>query len=127
MSDVTTEQIRVQVESRFLPEHSSETRSLWVYTYTVTITNIGYQSSQLLRRHWYITDGWGKVQEVEGEGVIGEQPVLHPGESHTYSSFCPLSTPTGSMHGYYTFVRGAGEEFQAEVGLFALGGNTLLN
>jgi ApaG protein len=98
-----------------------------VYTYTVTITNIGYQSSQLLRRHWYITDGWGKVQEVEGEGVIGEQPVLHPGESHTYSSFCPLSTPTGSMHGYYTFVRGAGEEFQAEVGLFALGGDTLLN
>lgn len=118
MSDVTTEGIRIKSTVTFLPERSGDNQ--WLFSYTITISNEGTSPAQLLRRHWIITDGWEQVEEVEGEGVVGEQPRLEPGESFQYTSFCPLLTPTGTMRGTYRMVRDSGQEFDAQVGPFLL-------
>jgi ApaG protein len=120
MSEAVTNNIRVEVLARHSPENSKPLDDQWVFQYTVRITNQGDDTVQLLTRHWIITDGVGEVHEVKGPGVIGEQPVLAPGESFKYSSWCPLKTPTGVMRGTYQMARPAGEQFDIEIAPFAL-------
>ena len=112
--------IRVAISPSFIPEHSDPEENRFVFAYRVRITNESDKRVQLLLRHWTIIDGDGQRAEVEGDGVIGQQPVLDPGQSHTYSSFCPLATQWGTMEGYYTFSNEAGETFRVDVGRFFL-------
>jgi ApaG protein len=120
MSDAVTESIRVEVLARYSPENSQALQSDWVFQYTVRITNQGTDTVQLISRHWIITDALEHVEEVRGLGVIGEQPVLGPGESFKYSSWCPLKTPTGMMQGTYQMVRSDGSQFDVAVAPFGL-------
>jgi ApaG protein len=120
MSDAVTNSIRVEVLSRHSPENSRPQQGEWVFEYTVRITNQGNDTVQLISRHWIITDALEHTEEVRGPGVIGEQPVLAPGESFKYSSWCPLKTPTGLMRGTYQMVRAGGERFDIEIAPFAL-------
>ena len=120
MSEAVTESIRVEVLSRYSAENSRPLEDNWVFQYTVRITNQGPETVQLISRHWIITDGSQHTEEVKGPGVVGEQPVLAPGESFQYSSWCPLKTPTGSMHGTYQMARTSGEQFDIEIAPFAL-------
>jgi ApaG protein len=115
-----TEGIRVAVSPAFLPEHSDVEEGRYVFGYRIKLTNESSERVQLLSRRWIIIDGEGQRSEVEGEGVVGEQPVIEPGESYTYSSFCPLATPWGTMEGSYTFADQTGREFQVEIGRFFL-------
>lgn len=120
MSTAVTQGIRVTVNSRFVPERSSPARRQYFFEYHVRIANEGQRPAQLRSRHWIITDGDGKVQEVRGDGVVGEQPRLGPGEVHEYRSYCVLETAYGSMRGSYRMVRDNGDEFDAEIAPFAL-------
>ncbi len=120
MSIAITRGVKVEVESEYLPDRSDVERGYYFFAYHVKITNEGDEPVQLLSRHWIITDGNGKVEEVRGAGVIGEQPVIEPGESHQYSSFCPLETSVGSMQGTYQMVTESGESFDAEIAPFRL-------
>ena len=120
VSDAVTNSVRVEVLSRHSPEHSHPTQNEWVFQYTVRITNQGTETVQLLTRHWIITDAMGEIREVKGPGVVGQQPVLQPGESFKYSSWCPLKTPMGMMHGTYQMVRTDGSRFDIEIAPFAL-------
>ena len=120
-SEALTRGIRVQVRSFFVPERSAPDEQRWFFAYQITISNEGDETAQLVSRHWIITDGDGDVEEVQGAGVVGEQPVLGPGESFEYSSACPLTTPVGSMHGSYQMVTEGGERFDAEIAPFSLG------
>ena len=119
-SDTTTQWIRVIVETKYDPTRSSPQQSQWFFLYTVRITNEGTSTAQLLTRHWIITDATGKVEEVKGPGVIGEQPVLQQGQSFEYTSGCPLTTPFGSMRGTYQMKTPDGDEFDAEIAEFIL-------
>lgn len=112
--------IKVTVESRYLPEQSDPQSNNYVFAYTVTIRNEGAKPAQLLRRHWIITDGNGNVQEVEGEGVVGEQPRLAPGQGFRYTSGTILPTPYGTMRGFYFLRADSGETLQAEIPEFLL-------
>jgi ApaG protein len=120
ISEAVTNNIRVEVLSRYSPEHSHPLNDEWVFQYTVRITNQGPETVQLVSRHWIITDGFDHVREVKGPGVVGEQPILAPGESYKYSSWCPLKTPTGTMRGTYRMVGPEGEQFDIEIAPFAL-------
>lgn len=120
MSKATTRGVRVEVRSAYVEEQSSPEDDLWFFAYHVTISNVGQDRVQLLTRHWVITDGDGQVREVEGPGVVGEQPSLDPGESFEYTSACPLPTPVGTMQGTYRMVTSDGEQFDAEVAVFGL-------
>ena len=120
MSDAVTNSIRVEVLSRHSPENSRPQQGEWIFEYTVRITNQGNERVQLISRHWIITDAFDHVEEVKGPGVVGEQPVLAPGESFKYSSWCPLKTPVGMMHGAYQMVRPDGSQFEIEIAPFAL-------
>ncbi|HVS00309.1 MAG TPA: Co2+/Mg2+ efflux protein ApaG [Thermoanaerobaculia bacterium] len=120
MSDTTTRGIRIQVQSFYDEERSSPQESYYFFAYQVRITNLGIEKAQLLSREWIITDGNGEMQRAQGPGVVGEQPVLAPGELFEYTSFCPLSTPVGSMQGSYRMVLESGESFDAEIAPFGL-------
>jgi ApaG protein len=120
MSEAVTNNIRVEVLSQHSAENSKPAQDEWVFQYTVRITNLGAETVQLLTRHWIITDASGHVEEVRGPGVVGEQPVLAPGASFKYSSWCPLKTPMGTMHGTYQMVRAGGDQFDIEIAPFAL-------
>ena len=120
MSDTTTRGVRVQVESEYLPDRSSPEENQYFFSYTVQITNLGDEVVQLIDRHWVITNANGEVEHVRGPGVVGEQQVLEPGEGFEYTSFCPLSTSFGTMHGEYGMRSHAGENFDADIGAFAL-------
>jgi len=120
VSDTTTNGIRVQVSSQFLPDRSSPKEEQYVFAYHITITNVGTDTAQLISRHWIITNADGETEEVQGPGVVGEQPVLKPGEHFEYTSFCPLKTNVGTMHGSYTMVSPEGEAFQARISPFTL-------
>jgi ApaG protein len=120
MSHAVTNDIRVEVLSRHSPENSQPTQGKWVFEYTVRITNLGNDTVKLLNRHWIITDGSDHTEEVRGPGVIGAQPVLAPGESFKYSSWCPLETPMGMMRGEYQMVGADGTRFDIEIAPFAL-------
>ncbi len=118
MSTAITEGIRVTVRSVFRPERSEPGRFL--FSYEVRLRNLGELAAQLLSRHWIITDAHGEVQEVVGDGVVGQQPHLDPGDEFEYTSYCILSTPHGSMHGTYRMVRPDGSRFDATIAPFAL-------
>ena len=120
MSEAITENIRVEVLSRYSAENSRPLEDNWVFQYTVRITNQGSETVQLISRHWIITDGSKNTEDVRGPGVVGEQPVLAPGESFQYSSWCPLKTPTGNMRGTYQMARASGDQFDIEIAPFAL-------
>jgi ApaG protein len=115
-----TDGVTVRVAVNFLPEQSRIEAGKWFWVYHIRLENDGPQAVQLLTRHWRITDGRGIVNHVEGEGVVGEQPVLLPGQSHDYVSGCPLTTPHGSMEGHYTFRREDGSLFEAAIPYFPL-------
>jgi ApaG protein len=120
MSEAVTEGVRVEVLARHSPENSRPHLDQWVFEYTVRITNESADTVQLISRHWIITDALDHLHEVKGLGVIGEQPVLAPGESFKYSSWCPLKTPTGAMRGTYQMVRSNGDPFEIEIAPFGL-------
>ncbi len=118
MSDRTTRDVQIRVQVRYVPERSDPARHQFFFAYQVTITNHGPATVQLVSRHWIITDAFGRVDEVKGDGVVGEQPVLATGESFTYTSACPLATSTGSMRGTYQMVTADGARFDAEIAPF---------
>ncbi len=120
MSSAITRGVRVDVESEYVPERSNPDQDVYFFTYHVRIANTGEETVQLISRHWIITNGDGRREEVRGPGVIGQQPRLEPGQSFNYSSFCPLNTPFGMMHGTYQMVTEDGKEFNAEVAPFKL-------
>jgi ApaG protein len=112
--------ITVSVKSAYLPENSDPARSQFVFAYTVTIINSGEVAAQLISRHWIITDAESQVQEVKGLGVVGQQPLLQPGESFEYTSGTSLPTAVGTMHGTYQMVAGDGKTFDAAIPPFTL-------
>jgi ApaG protein len=120
LSEAVTNNVSVEVLSQYSAENSHPQQGEWVFQYTVRITNKGADTVQLISRHWIITDAAEDVSEVKGPGVVGEQPVLAPGESFQYSSWCPLKTPMGTMRGTYQMVRVSGEKFDIEIAPFAL-------
>jgi ApaG protein len=124
-SEAVTAGIRVSVRARFSPDHSNLAQPTWFFLYTIKLTNESSETVQLLHRHWEITDGNGKVEHVRGPGVVGEQPVLRPGQSFEYTSGCPLPTPFGFMKGEYRMTReSSGELFDIEVAGFPLRADT---
>jgi len=119
-SQALTDGIRVKVQSYFLPEQSSPRDDRYVFAYTITISNEGASTAQLRTRHWIITDARGTVEEVRGDGVVGEQPRLLPGQSFQYTSGCVLNTPVGTMHGTFRMWRDDGSYFDATIAPFSL-------
>ncbi len=119
-SEAVTRGLRVHVRARFDPLRSDPGRGQWFFLYTVTLTNESAEQVQLLTRHWIIEDAHGRIEEVKGDGVVGETPILAPGESHEYTSGCPLTTEFGSMRGSYGMVTTGGEPFDAEIAEFVL-------
>jgi ApaG protein len=119
-SEAVTRGIRIRVQSCYVPERSRPEDQEWFFAYRVRITNEGTETAQLVSRHWIITDANGHEEQVTGPGVVGKQPVLGPGESFEYTSFCPLPTAFGTMHGTYQMVTVSGERFDAEVAAFTL-------
>lgn len=120
MSVTTTRGIRIEVESLYVEERSDPGEEYFFFAYHVRISNVGDEAAQLLSREWIITDSDGRVEEVRGAGVVGEQPLLEPGETFEYTSFCPLRTSVGSMHGHYTMRSAGGEMFDARIEPFTL-------
>ncbi|MGQ4274867.1 Co2+/Mg2+ efflux protein ApaG [Terrihabitans sp. B22-R8] len=120
MYSATTRDIQITVTPKFLTHESAPEKAHFVWAYSIDIENHGGSTVQLLSRYWRIVDGSGRVQEVEGAGVVGEQPVLPPGESFSYTSGVPLTTPTGFMAGRYVMETEAGERFDVEVPAFSL-------
>jgi len=116
----TTRLIKISAEPVFLDEESQPEDDYYVWAYTIVIENTGEEVVQLLNRHWMITDAHGRVHEVRGPGVVGEQPILQPGESFEYTSGTPLSTATGIMVGSYEMTTNSGEKFDVEVPPFSL-------
>jgi ApaG protein len=113
-------QISINVSTTYLAEQSDPSADRYVFAYTITISNVGTVSTQLISRHWIITDAENVVQEVKGLGVVGEQPLLQPGESFEYTSGTALATPVGTMQGTYQMVAEDGNKFDAEIPLFTL-------
>ncbi|MEM6381565.1 MAG: Co2+/Mg2+ efflux protein ApaG [Pseudomonadota bacterium] len=120
MYQAVTANIQVTVEPRFLPEESEPSSDRYFFAYSVEIANRGESVVQVRARYWRITDGIGRVQEIRGAGVVGEEPVIHPGESFRYTSGCPLETPTGIMVGHYAVETLDGERFTIDIPAFSL-------
>jgi ApaG protein len=120
-------QIQVDVETAYLEEQSEPAEHRFVFAYTVTLRNAGQVPAKLLTRHWIITDANGRIQEVRGEGVVGEQPHLQPGQGFRYSSGAVLETPVGSMHGSYQMLGDDGQHFDAPIAAFRLAKPGLLH
>lgn len=110
----------ITVETAFIPDQSDEAQNRYVFSYTITISNVGSMPAQLISRHWIIKNALEEVQEVRGLGVIGEQPLLRPGEQFQYTSGCVLTTPVGTMEGSYQMVAEDGTQFDAPIPLFHL-------
>lgn len=127
MNSADTYAIEVSVQTRYLREQSDPSAQRFAFAYTITIANQGALPAQLLSRHWLITDGNSKVQEVKGPGVVGEQPTIAPGASHTYTSGCLLDTPIGTMEGSYDMRASDGHRFVAEIKRFRLAKPNALN
>lgn len=120
MYSCKTGPITVEVTPRFLPDQSSPDESRWFWAYTVNITNTGDEPVQLVSRYWRIINGRGMIEEVEGPGVVGEQPTIKAGDHYRYTSGCPLDTASGSMEGHYEMVRANGSRFRAVIPAFSL-------
>ncbi len=118
--EAVTQGVVVRVSASYLPEQSEPQRGRWFWAYHIRIENAGDRAVQLLTRHWQITDGRGVRHTVEGEGVVGEQPMIAPGTSFDYVSGCPLSTPTGAMEGSYHMIADDGVAFDVTIPRFAL-------
>ena len=116
-------QFDVDVQPQYLPEHSHVSAGRFSFSYTITLTNVGDVAAQLIARHWIISDANGHTEEVKGLGVVGQQPLLKPGESFQYTSSCQLRTPSGTMHGSFFCVTDAGAPFSSPVALFMLEAN----
>ncbi len=116
----TTHGITVRVAVNFLPEQSQPDAGKWFWVYHIRLENGSDQTVQLQSRHWRITDGRGMINLVDGEGVVGETPVLAPGQSHDYVSGCPLTTPSGTMEGFYTFTGGDNRPMEVRIPFFPL-------
>ena len=127
MEDTVTEGVQVQVESFYIDSHSIPEEDLYVFAYRIRLKNLSQRTVQLLRRHWIITDSNGKTEEVKGEGVVGEQPVLDPGEEFEYTSGSHLKTEMGTMHGSYQMVNNQGESLEVEIPCFTLSVPGILN
>jgi ApaG protein len=119
-SEALTHNVRVRVRAQYDPRRSNPSAKEWFFLYTIQISNEGHQTVRLLSRHWIITDAVGEVKEVRGPGVVGEQPVLAPGEQFEYTSGCPLTTPFGSMRGTYQMETKNHERFEVEIAQFVL-------
>ncbi len=119
-SEAVTNDVRVEVESQYVPEHSQPFQNQWLFHYTVRITNESSDTVKLLSRHWIVTDAAGRTDEYRGPGVVGEQPVLAPAETFQYTSRCILKTSTGVMRGTYEMVAEDGSHFDVEIAPFAL-------
>jgi len=120
-SEAVTNNVRVEVESQYAPDHSQPFQNHWFFHYTVKITNEGEDTVQVISRHWWVTDATEQTDEYTGPGVVGEQPVLAPGESFNYTSGCPLKTSTGVMRGTFSMVSTeTGDHFDVEIAPFAL-------
>lgn len=120
MSQTTTKGIKIQVEQEYLPQRSNPTKPLYFFAYHITITNESKDQVRLMSRYWHITDSNGNVEEIRGPGVVGKKPTLSNGESFKYTSFCPLPTEFGVMHGSFQMVRNSGEYFDARIKPFKL-------
>ncbi|MGX1307798.1 ApaG protein [Amorphus suaedae] len=120
MYEAITRNLRVTVNPHYLEEESEPEEKRFLWAYTVEITNVGSETVQLMNRYWQITDARGQVQEVRGPGVVGEQPVLAPGDAFTYTSGCPLPTPSGIMVGAYEMETSGGERFEVHIPAFSL-------
>lgn len=120
MADPTKYDIRVTSQPTYLPEQSDEGAGRYVFAYTITIENHGTVAAQLLGRHWIITDADRQVQEIKGQGVVGEQPLIRPRESYRYTSGTTLATPVGTMRGSYSMVAEDGHSFEADIPEFVL-------
>lgn len=118
--EAETRGVRVRVRPQFVEDQSSPENDRYLWAYTIEIANQGARTLQLMTRHWRITDRDGHVQEVNGEGVVGQQPVLQPGTAFEYTSGCPLTTPSGLMQGVYRLVDESGDAIDAQIPLFAL-------
>jgi ApaG protein len=118
--EATTRDVTVRVSVSYLPEQSEPAHGRWFWAYHIRIENDGDEAVQLLTRHWVITDGRGGQEEVRGDGVVGDQPIIDPGESYDYVSGCPLKTPSGTMEGSYGMVDMDGEPFDVTIPLFPL-------
>ena len=116
----TTHDIAISVKPVYLDEQSEPEEGRFLWAYHIRIENQGEETVQLLTRYWKITDANGRIQEVRGEGVVGEQPVIEPGDAYEYASGCPLDTPSGFMVGSYHLVREDGDEFDVAIPLFSL-------
>jgi ApaG protein len=128
IQSLVTEGVRISVRTIYVPEQSSVKNNTFVFAYRITIVNETDQTVQLLRRHWVIKDAQGELREVKGDGVVGQQPVLLPGRSHSYVSGCVLKTPIGTMDGFYTMIRYEDEaEFDVKIPEFTLTAAFLLN
>lgn len=127
MSSAVTNGILVTVVSEYIPERSSLSSRQFAFAYTVRIQNQGEAAAQLRSRHWIISDSNGAIQEVRGDGVVGEQPLLRPGQHFEYTSWCVIATATGTMRGSYRMVRPDGDVFDAEIAPFRLGLPPTLN
>ena len=125
--DAAGDSIRVATKAVYLPEQSNPEERRYVYAYTIDIHNSGATPAQLLTRHWLITDADGRVQEVHGDGVIGEQPKIMPGRTHTYSSGAVIETPVGTMQGRYGMRTAEGKPFDAPIPVFRLAVPGVLN
>lgn len=111
-------EFKVEVQPFFVPERSIPAKKIYFYAYSITITNMWFEPCQLLKRHWIIKCGSGKPEQIEGEGVVGKQPRISPGESFKYASFCPLKTPYGNMRGRYQMISHSKQFFWVKVPLF---------
>jgi ApaG protein len=120
MFEQVSNQIKVEVLPSFVQDQSDPRRSIWYFSYHVKITNESETPVQLMSRHWIIIDALGRVEEVEGTGVVGLQPTIPPGQIFEYSSFCPLPTPTGTMRGSYLMTDPRGQEMKVSIPLFVL-------
>lgn len=120
MYEAITSGIRIRVEPRFLEDQSTPDDSYYFWGYTIEITNLGTETVQLLSRVWQIRDANGRLEEVRGPGVVGQSPVFEPGQSFTYSSGCPLRTPSGMMVGRYIMTRQSGDTFEVAIPAFSL-------
>lgn len=127
MNKSLAHQIEIKIRTSYLEAQSDSSSDYYVFAYTITIQNLGNEITQLLRRHWIITDANGNIQEVEGAGVIGKQPYLNPGEEFEYTSGVILPTPMGTMHGSYLLATSKGEHFNAEIPAFSLAVPNLLH
>jgi len=127
MSSALTNGILVTVRSEYIPERSSVSAQQFAFAYTVRIANQGAEPAQLRSRHWLISDANGTIQEVRGDGVVGEQPLLQPGQEFEYTSWCVIATASGTMRGSYQMVRPDGEAFDAQIAPFRLGLPQTLN